>query len=102
MRFLVRAKMPVEAGNALVRNPNMGKLMESILADLKPEATYYCLDGGQRTIYFVINVTDSHQIPGILEPLWLTMKADIEFIPAMNQDEFNRAVPSIQQAVKKY
>lgn len=94
--------MPVEAGNALVANPNFGKVMESVLADLKPEATYYAIQGGQRTIYFVLNIADSHELPRIVEPLWLTTKADIEFIPAMNQAEFSKAVPSIEQAVKKY
>ena len=76
--------------------------MQSVLADLKPEATYYTLDRGQRTIYFVLNVGDSHEIPGILEPLWLTMKADVEFILALSQGEFSKAMPSIEAAVKKY
>ena len=102
MRFLVRATIPVEAGNALARNPNMGKLMEEILADLKPEAVYYALDKGQRTVYFVINIQDSHQLPSIVEPLWLSLKADIDFLPAMDQTEFAKAVPSIERAVKKY
>ena len=52
MRFLVRATIPVEAGNALVGDPNFGKVMEDILSDLKPEAVYYCAEQGQRTIYF--------------------------------------------------
>ena len=102
MHFLVRATMPVETGNALVRNPEFGKTMQSVLADLKPEATYYCLDRGQRTLYLILNVNDSHEIPRIVEPLWLSMKADVEFIPAMNQAEFNKAAPFIEAAVKKY
>ena len=102
MRFLVRATMPVEAGNALIRNPNFGKVMEDILADIKPEAVYYALDRGQRTIYLVVNLADSSEIPRIVEPLWLTMKADIDFIPAMDQAEFSKAIPSIERAVKRY
>ena len=85
MKFLVRATMPVEAGNALVRNPNFGKIMQDVLADLKPEAVYYAVERGQRTIYFVVNFADASEIPRIVEPLWLTMKADIDFIPAMDQ-----------------
>ena len=102
MRFLARATMPVDAGNALVRNPKFGKTIQSVLADLKPEATYYCVENGQRTIYLVLNVSDPQEIPGIVEPLWLTMKADVELIPAMNQAEFSKAMPSIEAAVKKY
>ena len=102
MRFLVRATMPLEAGNSLVKNPDMGKLMADVLGDLKPEAVYYTLDKGQRTIYFDLTLPDASQIPSIVEPLWLAFKADVEFIPAMNQAEFDKAVPSIERAVKKY
>jgi len=102
MRFLVRATMPVESGNALVKSPNMGKLMADILGDLKPEHVYYTVDKGQRTIYFDVTLQDSSQIPSIVEPLWLVYKADIEFIPAMNQAEFDKAIPGIERAVKKY
>ena len=49
MRFLVKATIPVEAGNALVRDPSFGKVMQDILSDLKPEAVYYCAEHGQRT-----------------------------------------------------
>ena len=102
MRFLVRATMPVEAGNDLVKDPSMGNKMENVMGDIKPEAVYYCLDRGQRTIYFVVNVEGSHQIPGICEPLWHTFKADIEFIPAMNQEDFDRAISSLDQVLSKY
>ena len=102
MRFLVRATIPVEAGNALVRDPNFGKVMEDILSDLKPEAVYYCVEHGQRTIYFVLNVEETHQISAIAEPLWLSLKANIEAMPAMNQDEFTRALLGISRAVERY
>ncbi len=51
MRFLVRATIPVEVGNAMVHDPNMDKQMEKIMGDIKPEAVYFCLDKGQRTVY---------------------------------------------------
>ncbi|MBI3696408.1 MAG: hypothetical protein HY238_16415 [Acidobacteria bacterium] len=102
MRFLVRATLPLEAGNALLKNPSMGKIMADVLGDLKPETVYYCVDKGQRTIYLVLTVQDASQIPSIVEPLWLALKADIEFIPAMNQAEFEKAVPGLERAVKKY
>ncbi len=102
MRFLVKATMPVEAGNAFVRDPNFEKLTEEILAEVKPEAVYFALEGGQRTLYFVVNVGETHQIPGIAEPLWLSLKASVEFIPALDQAEFARAVPAIQRAASKF
>ena len=102
MRFIVKATIPVEAGNALVRDPNFGKKMEDILADLKPDAVYYTLENGQRTICFVLQIADVSQFPAIFEPLWLALKAGIECLPAMDQAEFAKAVPAIERAAKKY
>lgn len=102
MRFLVKATIPVEAGNAVVKDPNFGKILEDILGDIKPEAVYFAVEAGQRTVYFVVSVGETHQIPAIAEPLWLSWKAHVEFIPAMNQDEFARARPAIERAARKY
>ena len=102
MRFLVRATIPMDAGNALVHDPNFGKRMEDILSDIKPEATYFCAEGGQRTLYCVVNIDDISRLPAIAEPLWLSLKASVDFIPALTQEDFAKAAPSIEQAAKKY
>ena len=102
MRFLVKATIPVEAGNALVGDPNFGKRLEEITQDLKPEAVYFAIEGGQRTIYFVVNAADASQTPAIAEPLWLALNADVEFIPVMNQADMAKAVPAIARAAQKY
>ncbi len=102
MRFLVKASMPVEAGNALVRDPNFAKRLEDILGAIKPEAAYFAAEGGQRTVYLVVQIAESHQLPAIAEPLWLSLKANVDFIPAMDQAEMAKAQPSIEQAGKKF
>ena len=102
MRFLVKATIPVEAGNALVSDPNFGKRLEEILGDIKPEKAYFALDCGQRTIYLVVNVSEASQTPAIAEPLWLSLKADVDFIPLMDQADMAKAAPAIAQAAKKY
>ena len=94
--------MPVEAGDALVKDPSMHDKMETVMGDIKPEAVYFTLDKGQRTIYFVITVDDSSLLPSIVEPLWHTFKADIEMIPAMNQEEFGKAMETLPQVMSKY
>ena len=102
MRFLVKANIPVEAGNALARDPNFQKRMDSIMGDIRPEAAYFAIEGGQRTVFFVVNVSDASQMPSIAEPLWLSLKADVNFTPVMVQEDFAKAVPHIQAAAKKY
>jgi hypothetical protein len=36
------------------------------------------------------------------KPFWLALKANVEIIPAMAQDDFAQAAPLIEQAAKKY
>jgi hypothetical protein len=102
MRFLVKATIPVEAGNALVRDPSFRQRLEGILGDIKPEGAYFAAAGGQRTVYLVVNMDSVHQLPAIAEPLWLSLHANVEFIPVMDQADMAKATPSIEQAVKKY
>jgi len=102
MHFLVKATIPIEAGNALVRDPEFSKRTKDILSDIKPEAVYFALDNGQRTLYLFVELSDSSRIPAIAEPLWLGLKANVEFIPAMSEKEFSKAAPHIERATKKY
>ena len=102
MRFLVKATIPVEAGNTLIRDPKFSKRMEDIIQDIKPEAVYFAVEGGQRTIYFIKKLPDSSGIPAIVEPLFLALKANVELIPVMSEKEFSKAGSQIERAAKKY
>jgi len=46
MRMLLKVSIPVEAGNAAVRNSSLGTTIQKILDDLKPEAAYFSEDNG--------------------------------------------------------
>ena len=102
MRFLVKATIPTEAGNELVRDPQFSKRLEGLLSDIRPEAAYFAVEGGQRTIYLIANFKENSQLPSIAEPLWLSLKARVEFIPVMDQADMTKATPSIAQAAKAY
>ncbi len=102
MRFLVKVTIPVEAGNQLVSDPQFGEQLRSILSGIKPETAYFAIEGGQRTIYLIVNVKDASQTPAIAEPFWLSMQASVAFTPIMTQADMDRAMPAIMQAAKKY
>ncbi len=102
MRFIVKARMVVEAANALARQGKLGSTIQSIVEDLKPEAAYFVADEGQRTAILVVNMEDASQIPAIAEPWFLAFNAEIEATPAMVAEDLEKAGPAIEQAVKKY
>ena len=43
MRFLLKVTIPVESGNAASKAGKLGTTIQSILAELKPEAVYVML-----------------------------------------------------------
>jgi hypothetical protein len=102
MRFLIKASMPNDAGNAAISDGSLGKTIQSILGDLKPEAAYFLAENGQRTAYVFVNMQDASQIPALAEPWFLAFNATVELIPVMVPEDLGKAEPAIQSAVKKY
>ena len=102
MRFLMKVLLPVEVSNAAVKDGSLPKTIQSILADLKPEAAYFLDQDGKRAGLIFVNMQDSSQIPAIAEPWFLAFNASVEIHPVMNAEDLARAVPAIEQAVKKY
>jgi len=102
MRCLLKVSIPVERGNASISDGSLPKTIESILADLKPEAAYFAEDNGKRTGFIFFDLKDTAQIPAVAEPWFLAFDAHIEFHPAMNLDDLKKATPGIEKAVKSY
>jgi hypothetical protein len=102
MRFLVKVNIPVEAGNAAAKAGKLGTIIQSILADLKPEAAYFTDDNGQRTAFLFLEMQDASQIPAIAEPWFVAFNASIEIHPVMVPEDLMRAGSAIEAAVKKY
>jgi len=102
MRMLLKASIPVEAGNATIKSGTLGSKIESILAEQKPEAAYFTLDNGMRTGFIFLDIQDSSQLPAILEPWFLAFNASIELTPVMNGEDLGKAGSGIGAAVEKY
>jgi hypothetical protein len=102
MRFLLKVHIPVDAGNEAAKAGKLGGTIQSILADLKPEAVYFTADDGQRTAFIFLDMQDTAQIPAIAEPWFLAFNAHVDFHPAMVPDDLAKAGPAIEEAVKKY
>jgi len=102
MRCLLKVQIPVEAGNATISDGSLPTTIESILADLKPEAAYFAEENGKRTGFIFFDLKDTSQIPAVAEPWFLAFNAHLEFHPAMNLDDLKKAAPGIERAVKNY
>ncbi len=102
MRILLQVNIPVESGNAAAKAGKLGSTIQSILADLKPEAVYFSDRDGQRAGYIFLDLQDASQIPAIAEPWMQAFDASIELHPVMIPDDLAKAGSAIEKAVKKY
>ena len=103
MRMLLRVSIPVDAGNAAAKAGTLGSTIQTIVAELKPEAVYfYADDNGHRAGSIIFDLKDPSDIPGIAEPWFLAFNASLSLRPVMTPEDLAKAVPAIDRAVKQY
>jgi hypothetical protein len=99
MRCLLKVSIPVETGNATISDGSLPKTIESILGDLKPEATYFTDDNGKRTGLIIFDLKDTAQIPAVAEPWFLAFNAHIELHPVMTLEDLKKATPVAAEGI---
>jgi len=93
--MMLRWTVPVDKGNDMVEDGSMGRVIESLMEKLRPEAAYFMAEGGERAGMLVFDMKDSSEIPGIAEVLFQEADANVEFIPVMNADDLKKALGSL-------
>ena len=91
MRMLLDVKIPHETFNAAVRDGSAGEKLKRILEATKPEAVYFTERDGHRGGILIVNLDDPSKIPALVEPWFLTFKADVEIRVAMTPENLARA-----------
>ena len=99
MRMMLKFSLPVEAANRAIKDGILPKILQGLMADLKPEATYFAAQNGLRTGFFFFDMKDPSQIPSIAEPLFMGLDAAVEFAPVMNADDLKAG---LEKAAKKF
>jgi uncharacterized protein (DUF1015 family) len=102
MRFLLKAEIPTDAGNKAIKEGKLGKILEEISKELKPEYTFFAATDGHRTSYMIVNLNDASQIPAAAEPFFLALGAKVELEPVMLTEDLMKSMPAIEKAVKNY
>ena len=99
MRMMMQVTIPVEAGNAAIKDGSLMSLIKGALANLKAEAAYFTAVGGERNGFIVFDMKDTSEIPGIAEPFFLGLNAKVNFYPVMSAQDLAAAEPGIARAI---
>src|ERR1700676_4371250 len=102
MRMMLKVSIPVQEGNAAMRDGSLQTTIQKILGDLKPEAAYFAEDNGDRTGYIFFDMKNSSDLPAVAEPWFLAFNAKITVRPAMTPQDLAAAGPAIASAVKTF
>jgi hypothetical protein len=102
MKYIMKMRMSIEKGNEALKDPQFGQKMSGLLAEIKAEAAYFTTICGQRGAYIIVNINDASELPGIAEPFFLWLNADIDWLPVMKPEDLAKAGPAIGAAVKKW
>jgi len=95
MRMMMRARIPVEAGNIGLTEGTLPAALQEVMELVQPEAVYIGPDGGERCATIVFDLKDSSDIPAITEPFFQKVNASIELLPVMNQDDLRAGIAKL-------
>ena len=100
MRMMLKFTIPTEIGNRAIKDSSLPKLFEAIIGKLKPEASYFLTDKGLRCGMIFFDMRDASDIPGIAEPLFTGLNAELEFVPVMDSDDLKKGLDAAARALR--
>jgi hypothetical protein len=95
MRMMLKVSIPVEPGNAAVKDGVLKKVVEEAMGRLKPEAAYFFAENGCRTAMMVFDLADASDIPSIAEPFFMALNAGVTLVPVMNAEDLGKGLQKL-------
>jgi hypothetical protein len=92
MRMMMKVQLDTEAGSRAIADGSMPQLMQETLGRLQPEAAYFGPENGIRTAFIVFDLQDPSELPPITEPLFSTLKANIQMFPVMDREDLQKGL----------
>jgi hypothetical protein len=97
MRVMLRFTLPVEKGNQAFKDGSLGKTLESLMKELKPEAAYFGPHNGKRSGMMFFDLAEPSKIVEVAETLFANLNAEVEIVPVMNGDDLRKGIAKASQ-----
>jgi hypothetical protein len=95
MRMMMKVQLDTEAGSRAIADGSLPQLMQETLGRLQPEAAYFGPENGIRTAFIVFDLQDPSELPPITEPLFSTLKANIQMFPVMDRADLQKGLEQL-------
>ena len=93
MRMMLRTHIDATHGSDALKSGALQKAISAFIEKFKPEATYFGLESGQRTAFFVFDMEGFHQCPEVAEAFFGT-GCDVHLSPCMTPDDLKKGLAS--------
>lgn len=87
MRFLIKARLPIDTREPLAGNPRLRRVVGDILDKNRVEALFFGSEAGRHCIFFVVNIAEPTRLARITDPLHDVLSAQVDFMPASDPKE---------------
>jgi hypothetical protein len=95
MRMLMKVQIPVETGNEGIKSGALPQTVRDFAETARPEAMYFTVAEGKRTMFAVVDMATTADMPRLGEPFFLKLGASIEVTPCMNAEELAAGLKAI-------
>jgi hypothetical protein len=99
MLIHVRVTVPTEAGNEAIRTGALGRTIEAFAEATQPHSIVFGAEDGRRTMYAVIDLADTADLPRLFEPMFMELGAEIRYVPVMDGEQLKRGLAAAMEAV---
>lgn len=96
MRCMLKLELDTAAGNKAIADGTLPKILEQIMENTQPEATYFGTESGHRTAFIFFDLADPGDIPMIAEPAFAHLGANVTFMPVMNRDDLQKGLSRLR------
>jgi len=101
MRCIIECWFPVENGNCSILDGTMPAKIKKYLDAVKPEAVYFTIKDGQRTMIAVVDLPSEDKMVAMTEPLWLDWDASVTCTPAMSLADLQKAGKDMEKLAQE-
>jgi hypothetical protein len=101
MRCIVEAVIGADAGNRSILDGSLPSKVKRYIEAVKPEAVYFTVKDGQRTIFAVVNFPSEDKMVALNEPLWLDFGASVTVTPAMSLADLEKAGKDMERLARE-